>query len=368
MKKYKLLPVYENGVHCNYCIGTSELDYNLESMAFADYLQSVRKRATNTIISKMTAICYWHNYILSIGKPVDSFFTLNEQLQFIKKLESVPNRNHKEWLYLVGKDNTKKGLSPKTISVYLASINEYYHFLHTFRYIGLDKSEFPFRKELKINVDSTKKRRTLPETLTMDQVKMIVNECKTYRDKAIILTMVSTGLRIGELCALKVQALDFKNQSIHLRRQYLDLTNGVLKTGERMLKGNAIMFSTLQQYFIFERDRISKCDNVFITLNTRSKEKGLPLTDAAIKKIFSRLRVKTGIDNLHSHILRHTFASYFLMLRKADGNKIGLPILQKLMGHKNVSTTMIYSHLDYTLDELEEGKSFEKFIQDTFQT
>ncbi len=365
MREYCILPVYENGDICNYCIGESELELCLESLAFADYLRSVRKRSLKTIFNKMSALAYWYNYIESLDKPYSDFFTLEEQLRFEESLRSVKNKNHKESIYLVGKSDYKKGLDGRTISVYIASINEYYRFLQSFDYIKLKQNQLPFRKELKI-ASVSKGKKPLPETLTMDDVKVLVDECNTYRDKAIILTMVSTGLRIGELCALKVQSLDFKRQSIKLYRTYLDLDNGVLKTGERLLKGNAVMFHALQQYFIFERDRVAKCDNVFVTLHSRRNDKGLPLKDATIKYFFSKLRDKTGIRNFHAHILRHTFASYFLSLKKKEDNKITLPILQKLMGHKSISTTMIYTHLDYTLDDIQSGKPFEKYMQEVF--
>ena len=61
-----------------------------------------------------------------------------------------------------------------------------------------------------------------------------------------------------------------------------------------------------------------------------------------------------------------TFASYFLSLKKKEDNKITLPILQKLMGHKSISTTMIYTHLDYTLDDIQSGKPFEKYMKEVF--
>ena len=173
---------------------------------------------------------------------------------------------------------------------------------------------------------------------------------------------MSTGLRVGELSTLTLKSLDFKKRTIHLRKQYLDLSNGTLKTGEREVKGTKAMFTAIQKYLIFERGKVAKCDNLFVTLRSRNNSPaGMPLKRSSIIKIFSRLKEETGIRNCHAHILRHTFASTFLAT-KAKNDKVTVAVLQKLMGHKNINTTMIYTHLDYSLNDFKENKEFEELI------
>ncbi|MGN8833743.1 tyrosine-type recombinase/integrase [Selenomonas montiformis] len=366
MTEYEIVPVYDGDVVDNYYLQTTDFQCAYETLAFMDELKRLRKQSLKTRQNKIVALMYWYEYISTLGKRHDAYFTVHEQLQFIERLEKKENKQRKARIYEVGKSSYEKGLSYKTIQVYISAIREFYNYLCDYRLIKMPAEQIPFRKELKM-LPEKRKRQTLPETLTLDEVKTLMAACTTYRDKALIITMVSTGLRIGELCALKMQALDFKNQSINLRRQFLDMETGTLKTGERKLKGNKIMFSMLQRYFLFERNNIAKCENVFVTLKSRKYDKGIPLTDGAIKKLFARLREKTGIQNFHAHILRHTFATLFLSMRKEKGSKVSLPILRNLMGHKNISTTMIYTHIDYSLDELESGKGFEDMMNRTFQ-
>lgn len=360
MSVYRVQTIYrEDGLIENYGIYKDDFDCVYETLSFFCYLKDVRKRELSTIRNKATAICYWYQYVDSTGQDIDAFFTLNEQMAFVRFLETKINYQRRKKLYISGSSPYEKGLANTTIRIYMTAINEYYTFLKRNDMIKISKKYLPFRKELGIAANKKKYSFTLPESLSADEVNCMISACTNYRDKAIIITMVSTGLRLGELSTLTINALDFATHTVHLRHQYLDLENGVLKTGERELKGSAVMFNAIQKYLILERSRVAKCDNLFVTLKGRNnKPAGYPLKEDSLKTFFTRLRRKTGIRNCHAHILRHTFASMFLA-SKDKNDKITVAMLQKLMGHKSINTTMIYTHLDYTLDDFKESQAFE---------
>lgn len=349
----------------NFCLYASEYKCIYETLSFANYLKRVKSRNINTIRYKMVSLKYWYEYINQKGKTYNDYFTLQEQLDFIEYLNSKPNTKRVEKIYLVNKNKYKTGFSKSTISTHIENINQYYMFLKDYDYVKLGKDELPFRRSIGLS-DSKVQTKTLPKYLTTQEVKIMIEECKTLRDKLIIVMMLSTGLRVGELCALKVQAINFKRQTIELRKQYLDLETGTLKTGERLLKGNKTMFTLLQRYYLFERNKVAKCDNIFVTLTSKGGAvKGEALKIDTVKQIFKRIRNKTGIENCHAHALRHTFATNFIQL-KDKNDKVTLAMLQKLLGHKHIDTTMIYTHLDYTLSEYEGVSYYEEFVNNNF--
>ena len=357
----------DNGKPYTYCLYSGEACIQ-NTLAFLYYLESKQNKKLKTLIAKITSLKYWYEYLNQLGIDTDTFLTLEEQYEFIHHLQQIENCNRKSEIHLVGKSTHKIGLDGRTIENHLANIREYYQYLSDTGRTVMPQEALPFRKEAKITLTKDHKRRAL-DVLTMDEVREIMDAATCIRDKAIILLCVSTGLRVGELCSLTIDALNFKNKTIRLVHDYLDLDTGVLKTGERILKGNNAAFELLQRYILLERNNAVgdiECRNVFVTLSKRKYPAGTPMTISYAKQIFTRLRNKTGIPNCHLHALRHTFATYFLSTRRVNGKQNTLPILQKLMGHKNANTTMIYTHIDYIVEDSENGKDFDKLIIDTF--
>lgn len=349
----------------NYCLYKGEYECLHETLSFTNYLKRVKNRDIKTIRYKVVSLKYWYEYLDSLGKTYRQYFTLQEQLDFITYLNNKENTKRVIPIRAINTPRYQTGFAKSTIATHVENIKQYYEFLSEYEYIKLKPDELPFRKSIGLT-DRKMQKRTLPKYLTMEEVKILVNCCVTLRDKLIIVMMLSTGLRIGELCALTTQAFDFKRQVIVLKREYLDLETGVLKTGERLLKGNKTLFSLLQRYYLFERNKVAQCDNVFVTLTNRGTcVQGTPLDINAVKQMFKRLRYKTGIENCHAHALRHTFATNFIQLKEKN-DKVTLAMLQKLLGHKHLDTTMIYTHLDYTLTEYEGVHYYEQFIDENF--
>jgi integrase/recombinase XerD len=180
----------------------------------------------------------------------------------------------------------------------------------------------------KINLP--KKEKTLPEVLSRDEVKKIIELCDTRKSKLIIQLLYSSGVRVSELVNLKVSDLNF------------DEKIGWVRKG----KGKKDRVFILSEKIIPEiKNYISEHkDNIYIF----SKDK--PLTTRNIQKIVKKLAGKAEIQKkVTPHTLRHSYATHLL----EAGTDIR--IIQVLLGHENLSTTQIYTHV--STEELKKVKN-----------
>lgn len=353
-------------VHSSWCLYANEYECLQETLAYADYQKEFRFRHLDTIQNKMISLKLWYNYIGNLGKAYSNYFTLQDQSGFLSYLDSQINRQKVKPVHVVGKSKYSTGFTASTVNRHIATIREYYRFLREHGHISLAEDELPFKslRGVKNDVFYRKEESEIPEVLTMTEVKQMIQACTTLRDKLIIVMMVTVGLRLGELCSLTTQCIDFATCTIRMNKRYLDLETGRLKTGPRTLRGNQVLFALLQRYYLLERNRYAHCDNIFINLSNRAgADVGAPMTMGAVKALFKRIKKTTRIPGCHAHALRHTFATNFLRLKEKN-DKVSLAILQKLLGHKNINTTMIYTHLDYTdTDRFGVGETFENFVK-----
>jgi site-specific recombinase XerD len=221
----------------------------------------------------------------------------------------------------------KKGLSLKTQSYYLIALRNFLKFLQK---KGLNiydpfKIELPKLPEREINI------------LTDEELNRFLNsvsgeDIKSLRDRALLETLFSTGLRVSELCSLN-RDIDLDKKEIRVRG----------KGGKIRL----VFLSEIAKFYLkkYLEKRNDKEPALFISLSKNSKFKRL--TPRGVEKIIKYYTKKSGIiKKITPHTLRHQFATDLLMAG-AD-----LRAIQLLLGHKNLQTTQIYTHL--TNKELKE--------------
>jgi integrase/recombinase XerD len=184
-------------------------------------------------------------------------------------------------------------------------------------------------------IEAPKIGRKLPDTLSTDDIDNLIaaidlSSPEGERNKAIIETLYSCGLRVSELVTLKISDLFFDEGFIKI-------------TG----KGNKQRFvpvaTTTQKYIVLYRNSIrnhlsiSKGFEDTLFLNRRGKQ----LTRAMIFTIIKTLAVKINLQkNISPHTLRHSFATHLLE------NGADLRSIQLMLGHESITTTEIYVHLD----------------------
>ena len=267
---------------------------------FKIYLKIERSLSKNTILSYMYNI---DNYINYMKKPVNK---ISEE--DIKKFVIYLNNNN---------------CSNKTISHYLSVIKEYHNFLLINDYVN---------KNIVENIDHPKLAKYLPKVLSVDEVEKLLNikleNEYDYRNKAMLELMYSCGLRVSELINLKLS--DININECYLRT----ITKG---NKERIIPIGEIALSYLIKYIDEYRSKfIKKYINDYLFLNSR----GNSISRVGFFKVLKNIIKLQGIKkDISPHTLRHSFATHLLEYG-AD-----IKSVQELLGHSNIKTTEIYTHI-----------------------
>ena len=179
---------------------------------------------------------------------------------------------------------------------------------------------------------SPKLYKSLPTVLSLEEVTSLldieINTPYDARNKAILELFYSSGLRISELINLEMANVDMDENLIR-----------VMGKGkkERIVPFGDIAKNVLNDYINNYRTSINKKNSTYIFLNNL----GNKLSRQYIFRIIKQECIKKGIKkNVSPHTLRHTYATHLLK------NGADLRIIQELLGHENLATTQIYTHLD----------------------
>lgn len=209
-------------------------------------------------------------------------------------------------------------LGPRSLQRWLSAVRSFLTFCCRQGYIKSDPST---------GIRAPKAPKVLPRTLDADQASQFVevpgNDFLSLRDRAMLELFYSSGLRLSELVNLDWAQLDLS--SAQVRVQGKGNKTRILPVGKPAL-------AALQHW----RQASSAADAVFVS------QKGQRLHPRSVQLRMQKLGVTQGLDQpVHPHMLRHSFASHLL---ESSGD---LRAVQELLGHANLSTTQIYTHLDF---------------------
>ena len=174
----------------------------------------------------------------------------------------------------------------------------------------------------------------LPETLHAQEIQKLLNSIDHSaplgrRDVAMIELFYSSGMRLSELCKLRFEMLDEQDG-------FIRVTGKGNKT--RMVRVGSKALAAISDYLANERPSlVSKLTSSHIFISVR----GTPLSPDRIRQIVKQRAARAGIEqNIYPHLLRHSFATHLL-----EGGA-DLRVIQELLGHSDISTTQIYTHVD----------------------
>lgn len=216
-----------------------------------------------------------------------------------------------------------KGLSGKSISRALSAWRGF------FDYLG---QRHGFSHNPCVGMRAPKSPKSLPQALAVDQAVRLVNiqgdDPLSLRDRAMMELFYSSGLRLAELVGLNLDALDLASGTATV-------------TG----KGNKTRIVPIGSYAVeaLKKWLIARCllpqqEAQAIFVNLRGKR----LSHRAVQLRMKEWAIKQGIDaDVHPHMLRHSFATHVL---QSSGD---LRAVQEMLGHANISTTQVYTHLDF---------------------
>ena len=214
--------------------------------------------------------------------------------------------------------------SPRTTSRQLSSIKRWFQYALRHGKITVDPS---------LQIDSPKQPRTLPKSISESAVEALLNaplidQGLGLRDRAMLEVLYATGLRVSELVSLK-------NSS-------LNLSMGIVKVigkgnKERIVPLGEEAISWLSRYLLAARPQLlGQKNSEFLFISNRRSA----MTRQAFWHIVKRYAMRAGLSgDLSPHTLRHAFATH-LLNHGAD-----LRIVQMLLGHADISTTQIYTHV-----------------------
>jgi len=218
-----------------------------------------------------------------------------------------------------------KGISANSISRRLAAIKMFYRFLVRERLLKNDPTSL---------IDSPKLWKKIPETLSLNEVEALLNAAdlrskQGIRDRAILETLYATGMRVSE-------AVNLKKDNVNLDVGFLRCIGKGNK--ERVIPLGKKAVASINRYLAVSRPYLlKKKQSDYLFLNRSGNKISRQSFWKIIKKYARAARIKKPIK---PHILRHTFATH-LLERGAD-----LRSVQEMLGHANISTTQIYTHIN----------------------
>ncbi len=272
---------------------------------FVDYLQNNKRVSANTLQAYSRDIKQFYNYVSENALDIVN----------ISKTSIITYM-----LYM-----QKSGRAASSISRNLASVRTFYNYLISQNFLSVNPAA---------DLETPKQEKKLPQILTTDEVGLLLSEPekvkpatpKSIRDKAMLELIYATGIKVSELIALNKDDAD-------TTLGYLKCVNG---EKARVVPLGHVAISALKEYLETTRDAMAQegTDALFVNCN------GGRLTRQGFWKLIKEYAMRAGINKeITPHTLRHSFAAHLIE------NGADLMSVQEMMGHKDISSTQVYTKL-----------------------
>jgi len=217
----------------------------------------------------------------------------------------------------------RKGSSPRSLARRLSALRQFFGYLVHAEVLSANPA---------IHVQAPKPSRRLPATLDTDQVASLVelegDDSLTLRDRAILELLYSSGLRLAELVGLDLLDLDVSDRSVRVTGK--GNKTRIVPVGRRAL-------DALQNWFP-HRATMARPEEPAVFVSQR----GTRLSPRTVQMRVKHWAKRRGATvHVHPHMLRHSFATHLLESSR------NLRAVQELLGHASISTTQVYTHLDF---------------------
>ncbi len=261
---------------------------------------------------------YSKHTILNYQNDLESFFEFleKESISSLKDVDYKVLRNYLSFLY-------EKKYSKSTISRHISSLRSFYKYL---------LKENIVHKNPMIFISNPKMDKKLPKFLYETEIEALLNlpdrnTPKGIREALILEFLYSTGVRVSELCDVKISSISFSEKKIKIHGK---------GEKERIVLFGDPLFDILKLYLDKSRPFFEKVNSPYLLLN----DSGGQMHDRRVRSIIDNLLKRTGTTfHISPHVLRHSFATHML------NNGADLKTVQELLGHEDLSTTQIYTHI-----------------------
>jgi integrase/recombinase XerC len=218
----------------------------------------------------------------------------------------------------------RQGLGGKSLARWLSALRSFFEFAIRNGWTKINPAD---------GIQAPKSEKKLPKLLDVDQAAQFVSvqgdSLLALRDRALLELIYSSGLRLAEVVGLNLTDIDVRDAMVTVLGKGSKQRN--LPIGSYALSA---LNAWLAQRKNFLKDETEQA--VFIT------QRGTRVTHRAVQARLQQLSLKQGMDTpVHPHMLRHSFASHMLE------SSSDLRLVQEMLGHANISTTQIYTHLDF---------------------
>ena len=221
---------------------------------------------------------------------------------------------------------------PKTVKRKIASVKAFFHYLEYKELIERNpfaRIQVKFREPV-----------ILPKTIPLHTVEnllsVIYKQCRvaktdyqkknSLRDIAVIELLFATGMRISELCSLKITDVNLQDKNI--------LIYGKGRKERKIQIGNNDVISILEKYKAAFLEKMQNCSHFFVN------QSGSPLSDQSVRRMINKYTAIASIEmHITPHMFRHTFATSLL---EAD---VDIRYIQEMLGHSSINITEIYTHV-----------------------
>lgn len=260
------------------------------------------------------------NTIIAYQKDLEQFFA------FVKKnnVRDVSNDDISGFIQYLNKQR----FAPKTVSRKLSATKEFFKFLF---------SEKEIKENPSLNISAPKADKSLPKFLTVSEMQEVIkfsksrDEFSSKRMSVMLELMYACGLRVSELVSLPETSINFDKKQILVKGK---------GSKERIIPVASSALKTVLEYFTYRDKFIKKNTKSQWLFPSVSSISGHITRDAFFKSI-KKIAILVGISpsRVSPHVLRHSFATHLL------NNDADLRSVQKMLGHEDISTTEIYTHI-----------------------
>ena len=260
---------------------------------------------------------YSNDTVINYTKDLDDFYNYLDS----KKISSINSVNYNVirgyLMYLHEKEYSKK-----TINRHISTLKSFFKYLLGEHYIKDNPMSL---------VSGPKLDKKLPKVLYYEELEKLLNieednDVISLRNNLILELLYSTGIRVSELVNIKINDIDRHNTQINIFGK---------GSKERVVIYGKVCEDKLKKY-LSKRNELDKYNSEYLLLNNLGRK----LTTRGIRYIIDKIIKEGGLKfHISPHVLRHTFATHMLN-EGAD-----LKSVQELLGHENLSTTQIYTHV-----------------------
>jgi len=288
-------------------------EFELHKKLFTDFLRVEKSLSENTISAYKA--------------DLEKFFDYAENVKLISGIKNIHEDTITDFLNYLSKSLNKTGnkFSVKSVSRLISSLRTFFKYLEAENLTDINPLE---------SIETPRTPRLLPEVLSIEEIEKLlsvqdINDKLELRDKAILETMYASGLRVSETINLEISNIFFEEGFIRVlgkgsKERIVPIGNTALKYITKYINESRTLLKN------------SKSFN-FLFLNFR----GSKLSRMGILDILKKYCLRAGIrKSTHPHTLRHSFATHLLQ-GGAD-----IRIIQEMLGHSDISTTQIYTHVD----------------------